>query len=145
MVITLDFESSNPGSNPGRTYTHRSSVGRAGDCNIVVLVIPRSLVRIRSVRDFGNRIFCWVEWPSGLRRQVKALISSESRVRIPSQPIKKKIAHLAQKVERWPFKPMVVGSIPTVGVFLQSVGFEPTHPKILRPERSALDRSAKIA
>ena len=25
------------------------------------------------------------------------------------------IAHLAQKVERWPFKPMVVGSIPTVG------------------------------
>ena len=24
-------------------------------------------------------------------------------------------AHLAQKVERWPFKPMVVGSIPTVG------------------------------
>ena len=28
---------------------------------------------------------------------------------------------------------------------LQSVGFEPTHPKILRPERSALDHSAKIA
>ena len=27
-----------------------------------------------------------VEWPSGLRRQVKALISSEARVRIPSQP-----------------------------------------------------------
>ena len=69
-------------------------------------------------------------------------------------------AHLAQKVERWPFKPMVVGSIPTVGVIhtkfffyvwlkkfiiMQSVGFEPTHPKILRPERSALDRSAKIA
>lgn len=26
------------------------------------------------------------------------------------------LAHLAQKVERWPFKPMVVGSIPTVGV-----------------------------
>ena len=25
-------------------------------------------------------------------------------------------AHLAQTVERWPFKPMVVGSIPTVGV-----------------------------
>ena len=25
------------------------------------------------------------------------------------------LAHLAQKVERWPFKPMVVGSIPTVG------------------------------
>ena len=25
------------------------------------------------------------------------------------------MAHLAQKVERWPFKPMVVGSIPTVG------------------------------
>lgn len=28
---------------------------------------------------------------------------------------------------------------------LHSVGFEPTHPKILRPERSALDRSAKSA
>ena len=62
-------------------------------------------------------------------------------------------AHLAQKVESWPFKPMVVGSIPTVGVFcartqnerVHSVGFEPTHPKILRPERSALDRSAKNA
>ena len=27
-----------------------------------------------------------VEWPSGLRRQVKALISSGARVRIPSQP-----------------------------------------------------------
>ena len=25
---------------------------------------------------------------------------------------------------------------------LTGVGFEPTHPKILRPERSALDRSA---
>ena len=65
-----------------------------------------------------------VEWPSGLRRQVKALISSEARVRIPSQPTKifyntyhsiNNSAHLAQKVERWPFKPMVVGSIPTVG------------------------------
>ena len=62
-----------------------------------------------------------VEWPSGLRRQVKALISSEARVRIPSQPTKifyntyhsiNNSAHLAQKVERWPFKPMVVGSIP---------------------------------
>ena len=28
------------------------------------------------------------------------------------------MAHLAQKVERWPFKPMVGGSIPTVGVIL---------------------------
>ena len=28
---------------------------------------------------------------------------------------------------------------------MHSVGFEPTHPKILRPERSALDRSAKNA
>ena len=58
---------------------------------------------------------------------------------------------------------MVVGSIPTVGVTYANfyfliraaakkiysgvciVGFEPTHPKILRPERSALDRSAKNA
>ena len=28
-----------------------------------------------------------VEWPSGLRRQVKVLVSSEARVQIPSQPI----------------------------------------------------------
>ena len=28
---------------------------------------------------------------------------------------------------------------------MQPVGFEPTHPKILRPERSALDHSAKTA
>ena len=28
-------------------------------------------------------------------------------------------AHLAQTVERWPFKPMVVGSIPTVGVHIK--------------------------
>ena len=27
------------------------------------------------------------------------------------------IAFLAQMVERWPFKPMAVGSIPTEGVF----------------------------
>ena len=27
-------------------------------------------------------------------------------------------AFLAQTVERWPFKPMAVGSIPTEGVFL---------------------------
>ena len=96
--------------------SHYSSVGRAGDCNVIV--IPRSLVRIQLVRH-ANIL---VEWPSGLRRQVKALISSEARVRIPSQPMQKTTiiiyydgAHLAQKVERWPFKPMVVGSIPTVG------------------------------
>ena len=60
-----------------------------------------------------------VEWPSGLRRQVKALISSEARVQIPSQPSTSNNtrAHLAQTVERLPFKPVVVGSIPTVGVF----------------------------
>ena len=62
--------------------THRSSVGRAGDCN--VFVIPRSLVRIRPVRYLQLIL---VGWPSGLRRQVKALISSEARVRIPSQPL----------------------------------------------------------
>ncbi len=62
--------------------SHYSSVGRAGDCNVIV--IPRSLVRIQLVRHAVNNIL--VEWPSGLRRQVKALISSEARVRIPSQP-----------------------------------------------------------
>ena len=34
---------------------------------------------------------------------------------VPPPPQLLFIAHLAQKVERWPFKPMVVGSIPTVG------------------------------
>ena len=33
-----------------------------------------------------------------------------------SIPGRRTSAHLAQTVERWPFKPMVVGSIPTVGV-----------------------------
>ena len=46
-------------------------------------VIPRSLVRIQLARVDS----ILVEWPSGLRRQVKALISSEARVRIPSQPL----------------------------------------------------------
>lgn len=51
MAITLDFESNNPGSNPGRTsLTHRSSAGRAEDCNVLVMVILRSLVRSRPVR-----------------------------------------------------------------------------------------------
>ena len=31
------------------------------------------------------------------------------------------VALLAQTVERWPFKPMVVGSIPTEGAFLLPV------------------------
>ena len=67
-----------------------------------------------------------VEWPSGLRRQVKALISSEARVRIPSQPaIPVKPIHfirltlkarLAQMVERMTLNHVVVGSIPTSGV-----------------------------
>ena len=32
-----------------------------------------------------------------------------------SIPGRRTSAHLAQTVERWPFKPMAVGSIPTVG------------------------------
>ena len=50
-----------------------------------MIVIPRSLVRIQLERYAEHCIFL-VEWPSGLRRQVKALISSEARVRIPSEP-----------------------------------------------------------
>ena len=71
-----------------------SSVGRAGDCN-VRLGIPRSLVRIQLER-FQDKIHdsrvmhmmvvIVVEWPSGLWRQFKALVSSEARVQIPSQP-----------------------------------------------------------
>ena len=52
-----------------------------------MIVIPRSLVRIQLARD-STYIKILVEWPSGLRRQVKALISSEARVRIPSQPLR---------------------------------------------------------
>ena len=39
-------------------------------------------------------------------------------VRIPLASFCYKCAFLAQMVERWPFKPMVVGSIPTEGVTL---------------------------
>ena len=42
---------------------------------------------------------------SGIRRATNCAIASHVAA----------YAHLAQKVERWPFKPMVVGSIPTVG------------------------------
>ncbi len=74
--------------------THRSSAGRAGDCN--AFDIPRSLVRVRPVRIWVGLPIClflmvdniyMVGWPSGLRRQVKALVSSEARVRIPPQPL----------------------------------------------------------
>ena len=45
------------------------------------VVIPRSMVRIRPVRFF------MAGWPSGLRRQFKALVSSEARVRISLQSL----------------------------------------------------------
>jgi hypothetical protein len=38
-----------------------------------------------------------VGWPSGLRRQIKALVSSEARVQIPPQPL---YAHLAEWLRR---------------------------------------------
>ena len=44
------------------------------------VVIPRSMVRIRPVR-----VTHVAGWPSGLRRQFKALVSSEARVRISLQ------------------------------------------------------------
>ena len=57
----------------------------------------------------------------------------------------------AMEARRFP-EPEVVGSIPTAGAISATswrgervvvrVGFEPTPPKRLRPERSALDRSA---
>ena len=60
-------------------------------------------------------------WPSGLRRCVQVAVSSDAWVQTPQVAYNNSnnniyIAHLAQTVERWPFKPMVVGSIPTVGV-----------------------------
>ena len=51
-----------------------------------MIVIPRSLVRVQLARCVKIRTRKMVGWPSGLRRQVKALISSEARVQIPSQP-----------------------------------------------------------
>ena len=61
--------------------THRSSVGRAGDCKCTSVVIPRSMVRIRPVR------LIVAGWPSGLRRWFKAPVSSEARVRISHQSL----------------------------------------------------------
>ena len=46
------------------------------------VVIPRSMVRIRPVR-----VTPVAGWPSGLRRQFKALVSSEARVRISLQSL----------------------------------------------------------
>ena len=81
--------------------TRGSSVGRAGDCKWSA-EIPRSLVRFRPSRApivqwseylVANEVAgvrfpvgaVLVGWPSGLRRQFKALVSSEAWVRIPLQ------------------------------------------------------------
>ena len=40
-----------------------------------------------------------------------------------SDLLKYRAAFLAQMVERWPFKPMAVGSIPTEGVFFSTQFF----------------------
>ena len=75
MVITLDFESSDPGSNPGRTSF------------FLCLLINR--VDFNKALELNWRTVCkgydMIGWPSGLRRQFKALVSSEARVRISSQ------------------------------------------------------------
>ena len=66
-----------------------------------------------------------IGWPSGLRRQFKALVSSEARVRISSQSYVF-ITHngrLAQLVEHWSNKPRVAGSSPV----LTTVFFLNTH------------------
>ena len=63
-----------------------------------------------------------VGWPSGLRRQVKALISSEARVQIPSQPAAPCGEAMAQLAARRIPDPKAGGSSPSgltrAGVFL---------------------------
>ena len=72
------------GSSPavGSTQAKASELGLVGydDC------FTRSRSRVR----FSELVY-WqmVEWPSGLRRQVKALVSSEAWVQIPLQPLNK--------------------------------------------------------
>ncbi len=68
-------------------------------CNLLSLWALNPTIRVQipgethshTHKIFYAYIYIVVEWPSGLRRQVKALISSEARVRIPSQPTKKYI------------------------------------------------------
>ena len=54
------------------------------------------------------------QWSSGM---IPALGAGGRGFDSPLAPFADQ-AFLAQMVERWPFKPMVVGSIPTEGIFL---------------------------
>ena len=81
MVITLDFESSDPGSNPGRTSSFFVYfIAAAAGVNRVGFNTALEL-NWRTV----SKGYDMIGWPSGLRRQFKALVSSEARVRISSQ------------------------------------------------------------
>ena len=71
MVITLDFESSNPGSNPGRTFF-------ADFCPIAYYDGSKFKTAITKHNP--------VQWPSGLRRSTQVRVSSEAWVRIPLEP-----------------------------------------------------------
>ncbi len=71
MVITLDFESSNPGSNPGRTFFS---------------FFHTFIFMTHSKPKFSQTYHKKVQWPSGLRRSTQVRVSSEAWVRIPSEP-----------------------------------------------------------
>ncbi len=76
MVITLDFESSNPGSNPGRTF-------------FLFFCLPcifQTNCWTHSKLKFPESNHDQVQWPSGLRRSTQVRVSSEAWVRIPSEP-----------------------------------------------------------
>ena len=54
MVSTLDFESNDPGSNPGRTYLAVAQSGRAVDCKSICRVFesPQREYLNSSVEDY---------------------------------------------------------------------------------------------
>ena len=98
--------------------SHRSSVGRAGDCNGNNAEIPRSVVRVCPVRYL-------VGWPSGLRRWFKAPVSSDARVRISPQSSLFKCKQSGAVEACWAHNPKVGGSKPPSATFFWRFGIEP--------------------
>ena len=92
MVRIPGFHPGDPGSIPGRGITAVFSGAK----------LWRNWQRV----GFQTRRL-------GVRLPLASLYSNNFFLFSPS--VSSLYAHLAQKVERWPFNPMVVGSIPTVG------------------------------
>jgi hypothetical protein len=122
----------------------RSSIGRACDCRCPA--ITGSLVRFRPLRVF---------WQQRDRTQVVTGLDLKSSGLCPRrfEPCRSRIC-VPDRMAEWSKAPDSssglfggAGSNPAPVNFcthkgVTRVGFEPTPPKRLRPERSALDRSA---